>query len=132
MPRRLLDLAPDSQLTDLRLFSFKFANHKGSQGQEVIDAAKMRFSLAFFAGLAVASPLGNILPRVDGVRIISMNAIGTGCPAGHAVVQLDATGSVFDVAMDQYTVEVGPGTALSDARKNCRITINLEFPSGYQ
>lgn len=92
----------------------------------------MRFAIPFLAGLAAASPFGKLAPRLDGVRIISMSAIGSGCPAGHAVAVLDATGTVFDIAFDQYTVSTGPGTELSDARKNCRVTMNVEFPAGWQ
>lgn len=95
----------------------------------------MRFSSLLFAGLAAALPADNLVapsPAISDVRIIDITAIGSGCPAGHAFVNVDATGTIFDVAFDEYIVSVGPGSSAADSRKNCRISINLEFPSGFQ
>jgi hypothetical protein len=95
----------------------------------------MLFTSALFFGLAAAAPaLVNISPAggVQGVKIVSIGATGTGCPGGSARVNVDATGTIFDVAFDRYTVNTGPGLTASDARKNCRVSINLQFPSGYQ
>jgi hypothetical protein len=91
-----------------------------------------------FLGIAAASPLESLVvpqPRAVApplVKIISISAIGTGCPAGHAAVTLDATGTIFDVAFDQYVVSAGPGSNAADSRKNCRVSINLQFSSGFQ
>jgi hypothetical protein len=93
------------------------------------------FSLALFTWGAAALPALSvpvIAPQVSDVKIINITAIGSGCPAGHAVINIDATGTIFDVAFDQYTASVGPGNLPADARKNCRVSINLQFPSGYQ
>jgi hypothetical protein len=88
---------------------------------------------SLFFGLAAATPfLVTRAPAVSDVKIISISAIGSGCPAGHAYVNVDATGTIFDVAFDQFTVAVGPGESSSNARKNCRVSINMQFPSGYQ
>ncbi|KAK4151706.1 hypothetical protein C8A00DRAFT_35657 [Chaetomidium leptoderma] len=76
--------------------------------------------------------LGIVAPSPGEIKIINVTAIGSGCPAGHAYVNVDATGTIFDVAFDQYIVSAGPGSTVSDSRKNCRISINLKFPSGYQ
>lgn len=98
----------------------------------------MRFATAaaLFAGAAVAAPSPAIAvptaPTAQDVKIIGINAIGSGCPAGHAYVTLDATGTIFDVAFDQYYASVGPGNVPADARKNCRISINLQFKEGLQ
>jgi hypothetical protein len=96
----------------------------------------MLFTSALFLGLAAAVPTTlHVSPRVEaisGVKIISISATGTGCPSGSAHVNVDASGTIFDVAFDRYTVNVGPGQTASEARKNCRVSINLQFPSGYQ
>lgn len=96
-------------------------------------------SLLLLAGVASAvvipprsDTLDLVTPAPGEVKILNVTAIGSGCPAGHAYVNVDATASIFDVAFDEYIVAVGPGTSVSDSRKNCRISINLEFPSGYQ
>jgi len=95
------------------------------------------FAIAsFLASGAAAMPALAIpaapTPDPQDVKILSITAIGTGCPAGTASVTLDATGTIFDVAFDQYTASVGPGNLPADARKNCRMSINLKFPAGFQ
>lgn len=92
--------------------------------------------LAGAACAAVISPTRDSLaapvPAPGEVKILNVTAIGSGCPAGHAYVNVDATGTIFDVAFDRYIVTAGPGSSPADSRKNCRISINLQFPSGYQ
>ncbi|KAK0732257.1 hypothetical protein B0H67DRAFT_549857 [Lasiosphaeris hirsuta] len=95
----------------------------------------MRFSAAsLFIGAAAAAPALSVpaAPAISDVKILGVTAIGTGCPVGHAFVNVDATGTIFDVAFDQYFSSVGPGSSPADARKNCRVSINLKFPAGYQ
>ncbi|CAI4218826.1 unnamed protein product [Parascedosporium putredinis] len=58
--------------------------------------------------------------------------LGTGCPAGTADVQVDATGELFEATFSAYEVLTGPGTKASDWRKNCKLTMNLEFERGFQ
>ncbi|CAI4219325.1 unnamed protein product [Parascedosporium putredinis] len=38
------------------------------------------------------------------VKIVGISAIGSGCPAGHAFATVDSTGTIFDVAFDQFSV----------------------------
>ncbi|KAL2264200.1 hypothetical protein VTK26DRAFT_476 [Humicola hyalothermophila] len=98
----------------------------------------MRFLTGLlFVGAAAAAvvPKDNLVappPPASEIKILNVTAIGSGCPAGHAYVNVDATGTIFDVAFDRYIVTAGPGSSASDSRKNCRISINLQFPSGYQ
>ncbi|KAJ6443788.1 het-s domain-containingprotein [Purpureocillium lavendulum] len=66
------------------------------------------------------------------VKIKGVSLLGSGCPAGTADVQVDATGSLFEATFSQYEVETGPGTYPSDWRKNCKLTLNMEFQSGFQ
>jgi hypothetical protein len=96
----------------------------------------MRFlnGLALLAGTASAGVISAppVAPAPNEIKIVNITAIGSGCPAGHAYVNVDATATVFDVAFDEYIVTAGPGTSPANSRKNCRISINLAFPSGYQ
>lgn len=100
----------------------------------------MRLTSLLFVGVAAAAvitpnpseSLGFSAPAPGEIKIINVTAIGSGCPAGHAYINVDATGTIFDVAFDEYIVSAGPGSSVSDSRKNCRISINLQFPSGYQ
>ena len=92
---------------------------------------KLLASLVFL-GLATATPIEAIAPSPNEVKIVGISAIGSGCPVGHAFATVDSTGTIFDVAFDQYIVEVGPNSSASDARKNCRVSLNIEFPQGLQ
>lgn len=90
------------------------------------------FTFISTLALAAAVPLEAVAPDPSTVHIVGISAIGSGCPAGHAFATVDSTGTIFDVAFDQYVVEVGPGSTASDARKNCRVSLNIEFPQGLQ
>jgi len=92
---------------------------------------KLLHYVALFLGAAAATPL-EVSPQAlaADVKIRSISAVGSGCPLGHAYATIDASGTIFDIAFDNYVVEVGPGTSSSDARKNCRVTLNIEYPQG--
>ncbi|KAK3380750.1 hypothetical protein B0T24DRAFT_697459 [Lasiosphaeria ovina] len=96
----------------------------------------MHFLPLLLASVAAAAPSPVLsvqpAPAPSTIKILNVTAIGSGCPVGHAFVNVDATGTIFDVAFDQYVVTVGPGSSASDSRKNCRVSINLSFPAGYQ
>lgn len=86
---------------------------------------------ASFLSVAAAAAL-QVRDAPKTVKIRGISLLGTGCPAGSADVQIDATGSLFEATFSQYEVETGPGTYPSDWRKNCKLTINMEFESGFQ
>ncbi|KAG7288391.1 hypothetical protein NEMBOFW57_007923 [Staphylotrichum longicolle] len=93
--------------------------------------------MRFLSGLLCASAVSAAViaaapPAPKDIKIVNVTAIGSGCPVGHAYVNVDATGTIFDVAFDEYIVTAGPGSSPSNSRKNCRISINLQFPAGYQ
>lgn len=90
------------------------------------------FSGLLLAGAVSAGVISATPPPPSEIKILNVTAIGSGCPAGHSYVNVDATRTIFDVGFDQYIVTAGPGAGASDSRKNCRISINLQFPSGYQ
>ncbi|EFY93840.1 hypothetical protein J3459_006294 [Metarhizium acridum] len=80
-------------------------------------------------GLAAAAPNPNSPSKV---KIHGVSLLGTGCPAGTADVQVDATGTLFEATFSAYEVQTGPGTKAADWRKNCKLTLNMEFDSGFQ
>lgn len=94
----------------------------------------MQFSivLAFFLGFVAAAPRASELAVPEKVKIRGVSLLGTGCPPGSADVQVDATGSLFEATFSAYQVETGPNTFASDWRKNCKLTLNMEFSSGFQ
>jgi len=88
--------------------------------------------LTVFAGLAAAVPTAPVAPPSK-VKIHDVSLIGSGCPNEKtAKVLVDATGTLFEASFSNYIIESGPGTGASDWRKNCRLSINLEFDAGYQ
>lgn len=94
-------------------------------------------ALALFLGLVAAAPSAQLsVPPAsetpNSVRIVGVSLLGTGCPAGTADVQVDATGELFEATFSAYEVLTGPGTRASDWRKNCKLTMNMEFDRGFQ
>jgi len=85
--------------------------------------------------LSLASAaLGAVTPRgaPSKVKINGIKLLGSGCPEGTADVQVDATGTLFEATFSTYEVQTGPGTMPADWRKNCKLTMNMEFDSGFQ
>ncbi|KAJ3495711.1 hypothetical protein NLG97_g3199 [Lecanicillium saksenae] len=66
------------------------------------------------------------------VRVVGVSVLGSGCPKDTADVQIDATGTLFEVTFSEYEVQTGPDTHPADWRKNCKLTINMEFTAGFQ
>ena len=66
------------------------------------------------------------------VRVVGVSLLGSGCPAGTADVQIDATKTLMEVTFSEYIIQTGPGTKASEWRKNCKLTLNLAFDEGFQ
>jgi hypothetical protein len=102
----------------------------------IFSHAVLLFGFVACARSLVTLPRDIIAPNrgdvPEHVKIKGVSVLGTGCPAGTADVQVDATGTLFEVTFSAYEVETGPGTMPSDWRKNCKLTINMEFTSGFQ
>lgn len=93
--------------------------------------------MKFFATLLPVVGLAAALPNTpraapSKVKIHGISLLGSGCPAGTADVQVDATGTLFEATFSSYEVQTGPGTQAIDWRKNCKLTMNMEFDSGFQ
>ncbi|RYP89236.1 hypothetical protein DL769_000141 [Monosporascus sp. CRB-8-3] len=88
-------------------------------------------ALVLFLGLVAAIPTSPP-PAPEKVKVHSVRLLGSGCPKGSADVTVDATGTLFEATFSEYIVETGHGTTAKDWRKNCKLTINMEFDSGYQ
>ncbi|KAK0724417.1 hypothetical protein B0H67DRAFT_632102 [Lasiosphaeris hirsuta] len=102
---------------------------------------KLLSVLPFVASLVAAAPSSesltsralstpNVTPSTVTVKGVSL--LGSGCPAGTADVQIDATGTLLEVTFSEYIIQTGPGTRASDWRKNCKLTINLAYNEGFQ
>ncbi|KAH6662404.1 secreted protein [Plectosphaerella plurivora] len=88
--------------------------------------------LAAFVGLAAAVPMAPV-PPPSKVKIHGVTLIGSGCPyKDSAKVLIDETKTLFEVGFSEYIVSSGKGKGASDWRKNCKLSINMEFDAGYQ
>ncbi|RDA95624.1 hypothetical protein CP533_1139 [Ophiocordyceps camponoti-saundersi (nom. inval.)] len=85
-------------------------------------------ALAPFLGFALAAPQAG--PKSVKIRGISL--LGSGCPKGTSDIQVDSSGSLFEATFSAYEVSTGPGTRATDWRKNCKLTVNLDFDQGFQ
>jgi len=88
--------------------------------------------ISVLLGLATAAPNVQARAAPANVQIHGVSLLGSGCPAGSADVQVDATGTLFEATFSQYHVQTGPGTQAADWRKNCKLTLNMEFDPGFQ
>jgi hypothetical protein len=92
---------------------------------------KLQTFIAAFLPLATAAPTTlSAVPQQ--VRVVGVSLLGSGCPAGTADVQIDATKTLMEITFSEYIIQTGPGTRASDWRKNCKLTLNMEFDSGFQ
>lgn len=89
------------------------------------------FAFLSSLSLGAATPLAPALAPAN-ARVIGVSFLGSGCPAGSASGQLDASGTRMEVAFSQFIVKTGPGTSADEWRKNCKLTLNMAFDEGYQ
>jgi hypothetical protein len=95
---------------------------------------KMHFAPALilgFASLVASVPLtARAAPR--GLRVVGASVLGSGCPYGTADVHAVDSNTAFEIRLSDYVVKTGPGTMASDWRKNCKLTLNIEYDAGFQ
>ena len=68
----------------------------------------------------------------SGVYIKDVKYNGTGCPRYSVEQSLAPDSKAFTLTFSDYIAEAGPGISLRDGRKNCQITVDLDFPAGWQ
>lgn len=64
------------------------------------------------------------------IRKISYN--GSGCPQGTVAENISPDKEAFTLTFSEYIAEAAPDILLSDGRKNCQLTIDLDIPQGWQ
>lgn len=97
--------------------------------KQLLAPAIFALSSSAFLSSAVAAQEA---PNPDLVTIKSIDALGTGCPAGTYNANLSPDKKAFTLAFSEFVAEVGPGIPLSAARKNCSVTLTLSVPAGWQ
>ncbi|PGH19096.1 hypothetical protein AJ79_00130 [Helicocarpus griseus UAMH5409] len=71
-------------------------------------------------------------PNPEEVQIVGMTYGGTGCPSGTVSHVLSDDRTIMTLIFDEYVASIGPGTTITDQRKNCQLNINLRYPGGFQ
>lgn len=89
--------------------------------------------LSAFASASLATAAAVIAPRAAprNLKVISFSVFGSGCPYGSADVQADPSNTALDIQLSDYVVQSGPGVSAAEYRKNCKITLNLEYDAGF-
>lgn len=92
--------------------------------------------LNVFASASLATAAAVLAPRTAAaaprnLKVISSSVFGSGCPYGSADIQTDPSNTALEVRLSDYIVQTGPNVGASEWRKNCKITLNLEYDAGY-
>jgi hypothetical protein len=69
------------------------------------------------------------VPNPSGAYFASVNANGSGCPAGSWDAAISQDGKAFTVTFSSYEAFVDPGQAM--AIKDCTLGIDLKTPNGF-
>jgi hypothetical protein len=72
-------------------------------------------------------------PPDGSVKVQVVTANGTGCPVGSTAVAMDPQGenSFFTVTYDKFLAQAGAGTAPTDSRRSCQVTVQVKVPQGF-
>ncbi|TWW08152.1 hypothetical protein E3A20_27190 [Planctomyces bekefii] len=86
--------------------------------------APLLIAAATFAGAAQAQ-----VPNY--VRVRNISWAGSGCPAGSVAQNVSPDLQAFTLLFDSYIAQVGPGVPIVEKRKNCQLSVDLDFPQGW-
>ncbi|KAL2267802.1 hypothetical protein VTJ83DRAFT_5079 [Remersonia thermophila] len=82
--------------------------------------------------LSVAAALPSALAAAPkNLKVVGASVLGSGCPYGSADVWTDSSNTALEIRLKEYVVRTGPNTRAEDWRKNCKITLNLEYDAGF-
>jgi hypothetical protein len=80
-------------------------------------------------GLGTAAAAPTAAPQ--NLRVVGVSVLGSGCPYGSADVTVTDSNTALDIRLSEYVVRTGPNTMAADWRKNCKVTLNLEYDAGF-
>lgn len=88
-------------------------------------------NLLVFLALTTVSTLS----IAQSVTVLGVRLSGSGCGPASASAVTTADGKTLSVIFDNYSVEIGNGSANPQSRslqKDCRVMIDVDVPAGYQ
>ena len=112
---------------------FKFGHHNS----KLYTKMKPSIFTLYFVGLAAAIPAPQIEipaagPNTSQIILGTYQYAGTGCSPHSGSVIMQKGDNKFVVDFPQLKVESGPTAKASDQIRDCTLTLNLEYPSGFQ
>ena len=81
-------------------------------------------------GFAAGANADDFHPSHLNIRHIQYG--GSGCPAGTVAQNVSPDTQAFTLLFDSFVAQTAPGLRPSDARKNCSLAIDFDYPSGWQ
>ncbi|KAJ8113066.1 hypothetical protein OPT61_g4724 [Boeremia exigua] len=112
-------------------------DHLRSIKSKIISSTiNMKWLLALVPFVAAApsfpSYASGDAPSPGQVKILKVGTGGTGCPQGTVNTIISDDQSVVTLIYDSYVASIGPSVALTEQRKNCQLTLELQYPGGFQ
>lgn len=96
-----------------------------------LSARLFALTAIFLSAVASPVPADGDHPDWSQVYIDGYSYAGSGCPAGSVAGTFAPDGSFLNLAFDQYSAQVYPGSKPGESRKNCQISFNLHYPPGW-
>jgi hypothetical protein len=95
----------------------------------------MKFPIKFALPLTLACGLSAAVPantprQANPIRITSISASGSGCPAGTFTADISPDNVTATLGFNEYQTYVGPGIPGSDRERNCDVFFTLRYPIG--
>lgn len=81
--------------------------------------------------LSLAAP-ASTGPDPNKVQIVGLTYAGSGCPPGSVANTTSTDKTVVTLLYSDYVASIGPGTQITDHRKNCQVTLDIHYPGGFQ
>ncbi|KAK0101208.1 hypothetical protein ONS96_006430 [Cadophora gregata f. sp. sojae] len=85
--------------------------------------------------LASMAILGSTLAQKSNFTSPTLQGVsygGTGCPQGSIRFSVPINSTRYALAFKGHAASIGDGAPVTEARKNCQINLNLNYPVGYQ
>lgn len=81
--------------------------------------------------LALVSPVP-AQQAPEGVRVANISYRGSGCPPDSARAIISPHGRALTVLFSAFVARDGPDVPSPDRRRSCRLTVDLDYPQGWQ
>jgi hypothetical protein len=88
--------------------------------------------LAYFATANPIASLETTGPNPADVYVQSITYGGSGCPQGTVATSFSDDRETFTMIFDEFIASMGKNVPITEARKNCQLNLQLQYPGGFQ